>query len=429
MTKPCILMVIHTYPPVWSAGAEPPLRFAQHLPEFGYEPVILTTDRYGNLPDDEAQRVYRASDLVHNLFNPLRRRKIEGVPQEAQYRVATIANRSWLGQLRDKVMVPDTKIGWLPAAVSLGHQLINQYDPVLIFSSSPPETNHLVAQQLSRARHLPWVADLRDGWLYEPPQISLRQPRLRRALEGYLERQVVERADALTTATDPITEDLCERYPRAAKKAVTITNGYDPAEFTGLVRRRPSNAHFLLVYTGSLSTGAEGRSADCFFRALAALVRADPAIPLQVRLIGNISSEEQAIVEALNLSDRVEFVPPVPRAEAHQHQRDADGLLLVTAPGRRSEATSKLFEYIGAGAPVLALAQGNAAAEIVQKYQIGIAAPADNPDAIAMALRELLRHWHVGTAWPGFAEAQRRFQWRNLTSKLANVFNKLCEER
>jgi glycosyltransferase involved in cell wall biosynthesis len=97
----------------------------------------------------------------------------------------------------------------------------------------------------------------------------------------------------------------------------------------------------------------------------------------------------------------------------------------VTAPGRRSEATSKLFEYIGAGAPVLALAEGNAAAEIVQRYRLGITAPADNAPAIAAALTELIDGWHSKRPWPGFAEAQQRFEWRNLAGQMAAIFDRI----
>ena len=97
----------------------------------------------------------------------------------------------------------------------------------------------------------------------------------------------------------------------------------------------------------------------------------------------------------------MEFLPPVSPREAHQHQLDADALLLVTAPGQRSVASLKLFDYIGAGVPILALAEGNAAAEIVQDYRLGLTAPPDDPAAIATALDELLDGWQAAGARAG----------------------------
>ena len=101
-------------------------------------------------------------------------------------------------------------------------------------------------------------------------------------------------------------------------------------------------------------------------------------------------------MHALGLSDLVEFLPSVSRRQAHQHQLDADALLLITAPGQRSVATLKLFEYIRAGAPILALAQDNAAAAIVRQDGLGLTVPPDDPVAIAAALHDLMQRCQAG---------------------------------
>ena len=428
-TRPVLLLILHDYPPIHSAGTERGLNFARYLPEFGYEPLILTTGRYGGLPTDTESRVYRAGDLIQTLARPLRRRKVGDLPQEAQHRQATIASTSLLGWLRDRVMAPDTKLGWLLPALRLGQRLIAEHRPALIFSSSPPETAHLIAGRLSRATGVPWIADLRDGWLFEPPNPALRQAPLRRPLEAWLEGRMIAQASAVVTATAPIADDLRRRYPAAAHKPLTITNGFDAAEFAGLTRQRAPDGVFLLVYTGSLSASRQGTSADAFFTALTLLLKEDPATPLRVRIVGDVSSDEQAsaAVRSLSLGEIVDFIPPVSRREAHQHQLDADGLLLITAPGQRSVATLKLFDYIGAGVPILALAENNAAAEIVAHHQLGLTAPPDDVDAIRDTLARLIQCQSDGVAWPGFAAAQQRFNRRHLTGELANLFDCLIE--
>jgi glycosyltransferase involved in cell wall biosynthesis len=419
------LIITSDFPPQAGTGITRVTRLFRYLPDFDWQPVVVTSDRYGGLPDDEARHVHRAGDLVHNLFKPLRRGKIRDVPPEKQYLIPTIPNQSLFGRLRDQVMVPDTKLGWLPGAVRLGQNLIDRYRPDVIFSTSPPETAHLVGLRLHQATGLPWVADLRDGWLYEPPQLALRRQWLRSRLEGTLERQAILGASAIVVSTGPIGEDLCARYPQAAGRVTTITNGFDQADFASIRRQRPADGRFLLVYTGALGAGAEGRSADPFFDGLAMLTRQRPELPLRVRFVGNIREQEKAAALARGLAPYVEFLPPVSRHDAHQQQRDADALLLVTAPGRRSEATSKLYEYIAAGAPILALAQGNAAAEIVSRYELGVSTPADQPAAIAAALEELIQAQAAGKPWPGFAEAQRRFEWHNLAGQMAALFDSL----
>jgi glycosyltransferase involved in cell wall biosynthesis len=415
-----VLFIVHDYPPIHTAGTERVLKFAHHLPDFGYRPLILTTARYGGLPDDPLHGVYRAGDLIHTLFSPWRRRSRD-LPAETQVQIATLSGHSRLGRLRDQLLTPDTKLGWLRPAVRLGRQLIARHRPALLFSSSPPETAHLIARRLQQSSGLPWVADLRDGWLFEPPNPSLRQPAWRQGWEARMERDVVGQASAIVAATDPIGDDLRQRHPQAAAKITTLSNGYDEAEFAGLERHPRPDDRFLLTYTGSLAASRAGTSAEAFFQALALHRQQHPATKLRVRMVGNISAAEQAAAPALG--DLVEFVPAVSRRQAHQHQLDADALLLITAPGQRSVATLKLFEYIRAGAPILALAADNAAAAIVQADDLGITVPPNDPAAIAAALPALMQRPRNDAAGPDFERLRSRYERRQLTAQLAQIFD------
>ena len=87
-------------------------------------------------------------------------------------------------------------------------------------------------------------------------------------------------------------------------------------------------------------------------------------------------------------------------------------------------ATLKLFDYIGAGVPILALAVDNAAAAIVQAYGLGLTTAPDDATAIQHALHEIIARQATGAAWPGFAAAQQQFERRQLTGQLAAIFRK-----
>jgi len=427
MSERSVLVVVHDYPPIRSAGTERVLKFCQYLPEFGYHPVILTTGRYGGQPDDAERDVHRADDLVHRLFSPLRRGKVAGIAAEEQVRIATVSGGSLLGRLRDRWMIPDTKTGWIPPAVRLGRQLIAARRPQLIFSSSPPETAHLIAGRLARGGDIPWVADLRYGWLFEPPVPSLRSGHLRRAIESRMERAMACAAAAVVAVTDPIIEDLCARYAPCISRTRTISNGYDAADFAALARQRAADGLFRLTYTGAFSGSSQGRSAEALFAAAGQILRADPQTRLRLEIVGPASELERGLAERHGVASITSFVAPVPRRQAYQHQLDADALLLVTAPGVRSVATSKLYDYIGAGRPILALAQGNAAAETVECFGLGLTVAPDDTAAIAGALVELMRRQAGGDAWPGFEEARRHFERRELTRSLAQLFDEVLE--
>ena len=323
-----VLIVVHDYPPIRSAGTERALKFSQYLPEFGYQPVILTTGRYGGLPDDLENDVHRASDLTHSVFSPLRRRKAAGVAAEEQVRIATVANESALGRLRDAVMIPDTKIGWRIPAVRLGRVLIAASRPDVLFSSSPPETTHLIAGDLARTTGVPWVADLRDGWLFEPPVPRLREGRTRRTIEGRMERMMASTAAAVVSVTDPITDDLRARYRGIIRRAVTISNGYDAADFAGLERRRAADGTFRLTYTGAFSGSSAGRSAGGLFAAAGRILREDPNTPLRLEIVGPVTEQERELAGTTGIGSIVTFVPPVSRQAG------------IPAPGRRGCAAA-----------------------------------------------------------------------------------------
>lgn len=425
MTQRTVLIIIHDYPPIRTAGTERVLRYAQHLPEFGYQPLILTTGRYGKLADDAAQGVFRADDLVHGLFGMLRRRKVEPVAPEQRVLVASVPGNGPLARLRDRVMMPDTKIGWLLPAVQVGRRILAEQRPALIFSSSPPETAHLIAGRLGRMGNLPWVADLRDGWVFEPPNPSVRQGPVRGPLEARLERNMVRQAKRVITATAPLTADLAERYPQAAARIATISNGYEESEFTGLQRQDRADGHFLLTYTGSLSASREGTSPEALFEGLSLFRQHHPQTPLRLRVVGNIKEAEKEMVRRWGLQEMVTFLPPVSRREAHQHQLDADGLLLVTAPGQRTVASLKIFEYIRAGVPLFALAQDNAAAAIIQDHDLGLTVSPTDAPAIAHALEQFMQRCASEKGWPGFAAAQPLYSRHHLTAQLAAHFDQI----
>ena len=269
---------------------------------------------------------------------------------------------------------------------------------------------------------------MRDGWLFEPPNPAMRHSALRTILEKRLEMKMMRTAQVILTATEPISDDLRTRYPDAAEKIATLTNGYDRHEFEGLHRQRESDGQFLLVYTGALSSSRQGVSVQGLFEGLALFSQQYPEIALRLRVIGDIKSTEQNLAKVAGIADLVTFLPAVSRREAHQHQLDADALLLVTTPGHRSVATLKLFDYIGAGVPIFALAAGNAAAEIVQHYDLGVTVSPDDAQAIAQGLAILIDQQHSGKAWPGFRAAQQLFERRALTGELALLLEQLIAE-
>jgi glycosyltransferase involved in cell wall biosynthesis len=251
-----------------------------------------------------------------------------------------------------------------------------------IVTSGPPESTHLIGLLLGRARP-PWIADFRDGWEFEP----LRKPfptAPQRTLDAWLERRVAQAADVVVGATRPIAEDL-ER--RLGARAAYVPNGWDPEAASDLPSPIVQDGRATLVYTGTFS-GLRGSEPEPLLRALANVL-ADPALP-RVRLVlaGPMTSADSDLIERTGVADAVTRLGVIDRAEALALQRSADALVLITSR-HASVATGKLFEYLGAGRPIVALAENNEAARIIGETNTGVAVPPDDVDAIATAIRHV----------------------------------------
>jgi glycosyltransferase involved in cell wall biosynthesis len=277
-------------------------------------------------------------------------------------------------------------VSWAPFALRAARRLTREYAFDCVITTSPPESTHLVGLLLGTSRPA-WVADFRDGWTFEPHRERF-PARGQRALDGWLERKVATTAEVAIGATLPIAEDL-ER--RLGARASWIPNGVDE-DFTHDAQRSPEQAEesaVKLVYTGRLF-GPRGSTPEPLLRALVQAESA-PNSP-QFRLVhaGSLSAAERAMIDRSGAAHLVEHVGFLDRNDVTALQRSAEALVLITSRNS-SEATAKVFEYLAAGRPILALAEGNEAARIVDETRTGLTVPPDDVDAIAEALGRIGR--------------------------------------
>jgi len=376
-----ILVITYYYPPSTASGANRWAAMVRHMRALGHRVWVVTSASTGARPDDAELGVVRAADLVTSRrLRGLLRRPPLAQPGEAGVETPAPA-------LLTRVFVPDSHVvTWLPAAVRGARGVISRHDIECVITSGPPDSAHLAGLLLGRRRPA-WVADFRDGWTFQPlgePWPTAAQRRLDRRLE----REVATRAERVIGATRPIAEDL-ER--RLGARAGWVSNGWDPLsepDVAASAQLGPPDERFVrLVHTGTLS-GAWGRDPRALLRALRSVNDATDGRRVQLVLAGRLTSGERTLLDGAQLGDCLRHVGLLDRGAAVALQRSADGLLLLTSTNS-SEATGKLFEYLAAGRPIIALAQGSEAGRIVAATGSGmVVAPSDSA-AIAAALRAL----------------------------------------
>jgi glycosyltransferase involved in cell wall biosynthesis len=375
-----ILLSAPISPPSTLSAAHRIAGMTRHLAALGHDVIVLTSTVAGSGPVAGATRTIRTRDLMVSPLN-WRRANFEAVTGSGD------AGYDATPSVFASLVVPDLElVGWLPFALPRALGIARRERIDCVITSSPPHSGHLVGLAL-QARGVPWVADFRDGWRFEPtrPRFPLAA---QRGLDAGLERLVARRADAVVGVTPPITDDLRDRL---GADAITITNGFDPGETPRPPEDwRPPLAEdrHSLVYTGSLSYA--GNSAEPLLRALDILAAEEPAVRdrLEVVVAGPVTSTER---EALERRDGVQVLGRLDRQRTLTLQRAGDSLILFALDHRPSVATGKLYEYLAADRPILVVGARSVAAEIVRSTGAGSCVPADDPPAIARALATLVR--------------------------------------
>src|SRR5919198_2058897 len=376
------------FPPAGGGGVQRPLKFATHLPAHGIETHVLAPDdpKWIHV-DPELQPptqawVHRARYIgprSRKLAEELHgRRGLDRVSREAR-------------SLSRRMLVPDENVTWNLTAIPAAVRIARAEEIDVVLTTSPPNSVHFVGAAVKRSTGARWVADLRDSIAAHPHRRTERAVvRAKEKVSEQVARLVARQADAIVAASDAIADEARALGPKGV--VVPILNGADFDDFAGLEYRR--NERFRITHTGSFFGKRDPRP---FLRALAESGLDD----VVARFVGDFRSSDRDWAAELDLGDRLELHPYVPRRRSLALQRDSDALLLLIpeADGRgRGVLSGKVFEYLAAERPILAAgAPGGAAAELIRETGAGVVAAADDVPGLVAALRELHDAWDHGT--------------------------------
>jgi glycosyltransferase involved in cell wall biosynthesis len=403
-----VLIVSLYFPPAGGGGVQRPLKFATHLPELGIETHVLA-------PDDP-KWIHRDDDLpmptqawVHRtrFIGPQGRKVAEELHGTEGVERALVHARSFGRRL----LFPDENVTWNLTAIPAAIRIVRSEGIDVVLTTSPPGSVHLVGAAAKRATGVKWVADLRDSLVAHPHRRA--ESMLVRAKEKGHEgvaRIVARQADAIVAVSDAIAEETRGLGP--AGRVVPIANGSDFDDFDGLAYGR--EPRFRITHAGSFFGKRDPRP---FLTALQQSGLDD----VTARFLGDFRATDREWAETLELGDRLELIPYAPRATSLELQRNSDALLLLIpdAGGRgKGVLSGKVFEYLAAERPILAVVPPDgAAADLIRASGAGVVVAPDDVDGMAAALCDLHARWRADDL-PDTALAD---EWRDRVSRRARV--------
>ena len=223
-----------------------------------------------------------------------------------------------------------------------------------------------------KRKKIPWIADFRDLWTQNH---YYKYSGIRRFFEKRLELDTLSSANALTTISHPFSEKLKEFHKN--KKVYTITNGYDPEQINPKI---PLTKKFSITYTGKIYKGRQ--DPEPLFRVLKALIDGKNLDPetIEVDFFGYHEGWLTSDIKKYQLENVVRLHGQISRKESVQKQRESQVLLLLTwnDPHEKGVYTAKLFEYLAAGRPILALGlPGSVVTDLLNQTHAGVNVSSD----------------------------------------------------
>ncbi len=432
-----VLVITYYWPPAGGPGVQRILKFVKYLPNYGWQPVVLTV-KNGDF-------VARDDSLLSDIPSGISIHKVATVEFYSLYRRLTGKKRDdtipigafmksdkdhWKDRLakwvRTNFFVPDGRIGWIFPAILRGNRLIRKENISAVLSTSPPQSLQLSAMYIAKANKIPWVADFRDPWTETIFYQDLNRLKWMEKLDYHLERKVLSAANSVLTVSASIARRFREKIDHIA--CDVLPNGYDDSDFDQIGTSQ-SYEKFRLAFVGNLKSN---QNPDNLWRSLADVMadNAEFRSDFNLQLTGRIDEAVERKLEEHGLLSHTKIEDYVPHTKAVKKMKEATVLLYVIpdAPENLGVLTGKLFEYLASGRPFLSIGPvAGDAASILQEAGAGPMYSPDNYDGIRGRIRDLYRLWKIGQLHNNCPDTDKvkQYERKLLTEKLANILNQV----
>ena len=414
-------MITQKFPPFNGVGVLRVTKFVKYIQNFGWRPVVLTCKREEDHLDAVDEKlldgipknlsIYRVN--APSLYDVYR--LIGGRAKQGSFSLS----KNSLATLIRSLFVPDQYVAWYFTGVRKAKEIFQVENIDAIYSTSPRETSHLIGRTLHLKYKCPWIADFRDPWIEKQHRPKRIQPL--EQFEKYLERIVLRESDRILAAWPGIVRSF---NPAIERKSQVLTNGFDEEDFRDL--KPHVFPKFTFLYAGSLF---KELSPLPMFEALDVLLRTRPKLrqKIQLVLLGRQDAFVRDTIKKYELKYCVHIIPQIPHRECLQYILGADALIF-SVPDKQW-IPSKIFEYLRASRPILAIADHDSdAVQIIERVNPGLCLASRDPGLMACHMSNLLRNREVSDC--GIQDNRRlwAFERKQLAKQLAHILDTLVNQ-
>ena len=419
-----VLIIAYYWPPAGGPGVQRWLKFVKYFQEFGIAPTVYVPDNPHYPITDTTLETDIPKDITilrkpikepYQLANRFSKKKTAAMSSG----IIAEKKQGFMDKLmlyvRGNFFIPDARVGWVKPSVAFLQKYISEKNIPTIITTGPPHSLHLIGLELKNKLDINWIADFRDPWTTIHYHKSLRLSNAAARKHKTLEREVLSRADQIVvTSMNTKTE-----FSVLTQKPISvITNGFDPSQDIEVKR----DAKFSMVHIGSLLSE---RNPETLWTVLSELIQTQPRFKnsLAIKLVGTVSEVVLDSLTRHGLDPYVVTTGYVSHSEARQLQHNAQLLLLLEIDRieTRSIIPGKLFEYMEAKRPVLAIGpKGSDIAALLKESGSGRFFTPQSKTEIKTALETWFSQYEKGELAVPSTDISK-YSRRSLTADMAQI--------
>lgn len=417
-----VLIITYYWPPSGGSGVQRWLKFVKYLRNFNVEPVVYTVDnaKYESIDETLENQVPISVEIIkksikepNNFFSYFARKSKKTSAGFLD------ANPSLIGKLmqyiRANFFIPDARKFWVKPSVQFLSKYLSKNKIDLIITTGPPHSLHLIGLKLKQLFAIKWIADFRDPWT--DIDYFHQLPLTNKSIQKHqcLESEVVSSADCVLV----VGKTMKEKYLKFNKNIEVITNGYDDFEDNTKVEL---DSKFSLVHIGMMNAD---RNPIILWKVLSELMNENKefAEDLQIKFVGKLAHEVFESIKNHNLNSTIEFISYLPHNEVVSFQQSAQVLLLAVnkVPNASGIITGKVFEYLQAKRPILAIAPVRGElAEIIDETNAGKVVDFEDEATLKMNIVEMYKAYKNQKLIVNSSRTEK-YHRKNLTRQLADI--------
>ena len=414
-----ILMISYFAPPYNIPSAVRIGKFAKYLPEFGWNPIILTVKELGYYQKDWQQyeginesQIYRTESLDPiRLLNFFKKEKVQRIHR----------NKEGFTNKIKRLFPIDAKVGWMPFCYRKGKEILSNRKIDAIYCTTGGIYNHVITSyKLAKKFQIPLIVDIRDLWVDHPFKEGTFYNKI---LNSYWEKKILKFADKVVVVTPGLKKHYDDKYSFLGNKTEVITNGFDIENHE--YENNIDNTGITFTFAGSFYKNLSPKD---LFNAIPDNINDK----IKLQFIGNFRNQfwnlKQRFEDRKLQNVEIEILPRMIKRKLYNYLNSADVLLIFLPQGKKYECilTTKLFDYLLHKKPILAFCSPNGdLAEFIQKGNLGFIAEAGNTKDGSKIIRKILelKKSHKLRDIQRDENFVDRYSRKNLTKRLAEIIS------